>query len=1096
MINASKAKYADNTKALVRLTSPGLMKKGGGQRVKTIRFYDSWDAMAGGNPAVYGKKYAYTLKRDDGKGVISSGVASYEPIIGGDELPQRVPVGYTAQRGNNFPPNDPVDLYQELPIGESFYPGGVVGYSNVVVSSINSDVGRSAQTQDISGFYTAKDFPIQASASAINSPAPKRDFSITDITIEQETTQGFSMVFNDMHGKPRNTEHWLIKPADTIRGKELLNMQKYEYLTSAGQLSNTVPVFDRNASAGKLSVATHTMGIETDLTTDSRIRTENTSTSSVSLNFNSFFVGPFFIPILMGYPFTYDNNVYFRCATTTKVTQQYGILSKVISNNEGAVTEVHNEVFDQNTGNALVTSVNNEFNDREYNVSYPAYWAYKELGPAYENFDLRDTFTNNVLIDTFGVYAKRFVNYNPSFSTQYLLPSNMPVARIQIDEEMPKFKLGDEMLLSSTASSVPIKTWTMGYTSDSLHCYLILATREPYKTGSFWSLGSSYSKVAYRVTRSGNKNRLGETIQSYSTADSSNIFPYLKNNLTNLISLNAQTYKHNLNQVYAANQVSDSLNPFTTGKVGIYRPEQQILNLKKRSYTGGTTRNAGLFGSASYWQTEQDKFYAYCPDSVVCISECPYYCPNAIDTLKLTYLGGDSMRVNFTPHLSDNCHSPNFYFTFPAPVSASPYVTLTATYAFSNNSPGSFVLHSANLVGVPAGYNIFANPVNFHILYNNGCCYSDFYITFNGANFGIQNVYYNYPVVTNTYVSSPSYTFLSSLSVITPYRIRKKILLGNVGHYDGTDLENWVKTQQVTKYNWFGQELENKEEGIGYNAAIYGYNQQLPICVAKNARHSDVLYESFEDYALLKARPDKNKSYMPLMYSPFEPFFKATTVLDSSYQVGTLAATPSSLGANITKEDAHTGTYSLKVSSALVASLNATDTGMAAGYSFKMFAPRKYVASLWLKSTTAITDARSGYTPSGLYVTMDTAAAGGPGAGGAAFKFISFVAKSNIIDGWQQFEVTFDAPPGYKNFQLQLIGGYYYDDIRLYPFGSNSKGFVYDPITRKLMATLDENNYATFYEYDAEGNLVRTKKETEKGILTITESRSTHHKSN
>ena len=38
------------------------------------------------------------------------------------------------------------------------------------------------------------------------------------------------------------------------------------------------------------------------------------------------------------------------------------------------------------------------------------------------------------------------------------------------------------------------------------------------------------------------------------------------------------------------------------------------------------------------------------------------------------------------------------------------------------------------------------------------------------------------------------------------------------------------------------------------------------------------------------------------------------------------------------------------------------------------------------------------------------------------------------------------------------------------------------------MAVLDENNYATFYEYDLERNLIRVKKETERGIKTIKET--------
>lgn len=56
------------------------------------------------------------------------------------------------------------------------------------------------------------------------------------------------------------------------------------------------------------------------------------------------------------------------------------------------------------------------------------------------------------------------------------------------------------------------------------------------------------------------------------------------------------------------------------------------------------------------------------------------------------------------------------------------------------------------------------------------------------------------------------------------------------------------------------------------------------------------------------------------------------------------------------------------------------------------------------------------------------------------------------------------------------------------------KSYVYDPISLKITAVLDENNYATFYEYDQEGTLIRTKKETERGIVTISENRQSNQK--
>jgi len=78
------------------------------------------------------------------------------------------------------------------------------------------------------------------------------------------------------------------------------------------------------------------------------------------------------------------------------------------------------------------------------------------------------------------------------------------------------------------------------------------------------------------------------------------------------------------------------------------------------------------------------------------------------------------------------------------------------------------------------------------------------------------------------------------------------------------------------------------------------------------------------------------------------------------------------------------------------------------------------------------------------------------------------------------------------NIHLENLGSgnMFVDDLRIYPYDANMKSFVYHPSSLKLMAELDENNHATFYEYDEQWNLVRVKKETERGILTIQESRN------
>ena len=104
--------------------------------------------------------------------------------------------------------------------------------------------------------------------------------------------------------------------------------------------------------------------------------------------------------------------------------------------------------------------------------------------------------------------------------------------------------------------------------------------------------------------------------------------------------------------------------------------------------------------------------------------------------------------------------------------------------------------------------------------------------------------------------------------------------------------------------------------------------------------------------------------------------------------------------------------------------------------------------------------------------------------------------KNKVIEGWQRIEEQFTIPINATFLNLKLIntGGpgapdAFFDDVRIFPKDGQMKTYVYDPLSMRLTAVLDENNYATFYEYDEEGKLIRIKKETEKGIMTIQESR-------
>jgi len=114
-----------------------------------------------------------------------------------------------------------------------------------------------------------------------------------------------------------------------------------------------------------------------------------------------------------------------------------------------------------------------------------------------------------------------------------------------------------------------------------------------------------------------------------------------------------------------------------------------------------------------------------------------------------------------------------------------------------------------------------------------------------------------------------------------------------------------------------------------------------------------------------------------------------------------------------------------------------------------------------------------------------------PGSGAAN---IICHAKGAIIEGWQKIDTVFTIPTNATTANLVLSNDgsqpVYFDDIRIHPFNANMKSYVYDPRTLRLSAELDENNYASYYEYDEEGQLIRAKKETIQGIKTIKETRN------
>lgn len=446
-LNKNLAHEFNLGRSYVRLHSQGF-KKGGGHRVKELKYSNSWNQMDPAAPgADYGFHYNYKMLNGDNKEV-SSGVASYEPLGGGDENPFRNRV-HTDRIGNDnkFPMVDPIELVVEEPLGESLFPPASVGYSKVTITSIHKAVGESSQTVQEHEFYTARDFPVSVlntDLDIVNSVSPKK-LSFRKIKKDiYEVAQAYLITLNDMHGKAKSNRTYI----DRSGKQQEVSSTYYEYFTEINpntgriDLSNKVNCVDVLKEGSGLAVTQKELGVEEDFTFDIRQKNEISRTWGLNINTNTFLIGVIPVPIPTPVPrLPAGGDKTFSSMVTTKVVQKYGIVKSVITKDKGATVKLTNDLFDANTGQVLLTSVETEHNDKEHNLKTPAYWAYKGMGPSFQNIHYEQSISSSN-----GPATASIVN-----EKCYIYMDDNLLKRFQVGDEL-------EMQLNSTCLNTEINT--------------------------------------------------------------------------------------------------------------------------------------------------------------------------------------------------------------------------------------------------------------------------------------------------------------------------------------------------------------------------------------------------------------------------------------------------------------------------------------------------------------------------------------------------------------------------------------------------------------------------------------------------------------
>jgi hypothetical protein len=286
--------------------------------------------------------------------------------------------------------------------------------------------------------------------------------------------------------------------------------------------------------------------------------------------------------------------------------------------------------------------------------------------------------------------------------------------------------------------------------------------------------------------------------------------------------------------------------------------------------------------------------------------------------------------------------------------------------------------------------------------------------------------------------------------------------------------QDWVRANKVTLQNPDNRSLENKDPLDRYKAARWGYNFQRPQVTAANAHYREVYFDGFEDYYGLQALQHASVQCDSFAFADYRE--------------------------HITPESAHTGLYSMAIPSdekivfEAPAKLPPYEDKYKRSVPYELgpgdcrgvFAPcgnetggwKRYVISYWIRLSNTVIGTPHQLTA--LTVKLNDQVIP-----------VQEQYVSPLIEGWQQVEYTFWLPegaPGIFRVEWERKSpfssvDFYLDDVRLHPFEANMKAYVFQPYSHRLGAELDKNNFATFYQYDAEGQLQERIKETENGLM-------------
>lgn len=1007
-------------KSFIRLNSPNHQKYGGGHRVKSIVLEDNW--IEGDRK--FGTEYLY-----ENRDFKTSGVADYEPLIGGEENALKKPIWFN---GNDQLINfQHQDLFLETPISEDVYPSARVVYGRVIQkrSGLNNpDLEVPQGTITVHEYYTAKDFPVKTDYTRLkqtkgfNFPLFVPFVGLTTVN-NKGYSQGYSVVLNDMSGKLKTVSTYPYREG-IVEGLPITEV-KYRYHTdNKGNLNNMVNVLDDHGDKRKAII-----GVEQDFTV---YEAQNSSFSEVlgsEINTDTkvdMTVPAAPVPIIVPTfkPHADHSQAMYRGITTSKIIFKRGVLEEVEVFSDGSTVVTKNLLYDAETGEALLTSVNNEWDKPVYNYKYAAHWAYEGMAGAYKNYRMKLHFEGDaghlwVKESNGGLDAE--VNDNG-----YLIPGDEVVMDVDNDGITETYYMSGYTYPGSNKVDLQDKNGVSlaipyGPGEPGVYGVVMRSGRrnlQAVKSGSVTALSLGFLNADPDL--SGQFVLWNNTITGAHPQDGMEEAVYFDYN-----TVSNKPYEWRAKEYFVPNFYNCSTGDYENMRIQMYSlNEIQFGKGCKGSltFTGVTPEDNDVI----FPVTIMDETGAMVTSFSEQLVDFKIVSENRIDGLtesvEMLHIPSNTIyTADWNPGIGENAHDCWRYC-------GAADILHADAIEFSDDWGESYPYADLGELSVGGGILISEDGLNEY-------------------RYGKKGVWR----VKKTYLYQVDRKQKSEIGNSNRSEIDKD------GEYEPWEPYNWEQgflnpkwdwVSEITRYSPFGYGLEEKSrlnpgednfENSIYSSQMYGYDNSVVIATSALA------------------------SYFEFGYSGFEQKIEEHDLSNSGH-INISAGTGTY---DVSGEKSHTGTNSVKV-------LN----GENLGFNSIPFDPesqllqgivgKEYVVSLW----------------------VNVEESGSEGVLSIDGNSVSTSNTRQIIDGWKKLEMKFVMPASSVLIDYSSIGKTYIDDVRIGPYDGGMMTYVYDRKNLWLVAELDGLNYATFYNYDSEGNLVQVKKETENGIVTVQTSRS------